>query len=1180
MTRSRIALLALALPLAAATAQNLDSVPVGPVAAKSVAAASDDALLLRSAVIDPLTQRVDAKGFAVDAASSRYGLIQFEAGTRVSQSAVEALGVDVVDRIPNRAFVVRWDAAGRKALAAMKGVRYVGAFEPAFKLGPLLFDAAKRPANETVSLRIVGFPGEGELALVTALRKQAGGVQVTHAETVGNRAFLRLTVEAGALQPAVRSLTAIEGVYFVDEYIAPTIDNADSVGVVQANADSGGTPPTATPIWDQDIIGTGQVVAVFDSGVDRNQAFFARLDQGAGASEPYTDAEDTLPPIPGNVFPDRKIYGYFVQPDASAYDDSRSCAPGAIGALSFHGTHVAGSVAGDAGTPSSPTEPNYDEGDGMAPNAQILVMDIGNDETGCLEGISLSMYEQALRAGASIHSNSFGGSVVGGNGQINEASLIYNGFDFGVDLILRDFEDILYVKSAGNDGSAGLTTLSHPAFAKNGLAVAALQHGNDPSVAGFSSRGPTFDGRVKPDIGAPGVNIVSAAGNDLDAVPPPGFRLDAVNTLSGTSMAAPTVSGSAALARQYYTDGFYPSGSRAADDAVIPSGALLKATLLNGTRLYPDTPAPDSGWGRVWLDNNLYFTGDARDLRVWDLANLDGLRTGEIREFSVEVPAGEEFRATLTWYDPPGSLLTSGRVLVNDLDLEVVTPSGTFLGNQFAGGVSVAGGSRDTIDNTEQVILTSPEAGRYTVRVSATDVPGNGDQNTDLQGFALAVSKAQCDSGVSSAPGVDVTALSDSISLGITAATGAEDYQVYRAVGSCATPAGQFEYVGSTGDLAFEDLRTQGGFEYAYKVRGVDACGEGPLSQCKAAVSTAACTLLPQFDQRTVSVALPGDGTCAVDVAWAAGASSCPGAGISYSVYRSTDPRFQPGPDTLVASGITETSFTDISVDSLATYYYTVRAEDGTGDGAGPNFGNESTGQIRYQITTIGADRQPGEFVDDPDELTVVSFGEPWQLTTQAASTGSFSYHNAEDGGIYPPDTCARIVTPPMDLQDAPVLSYDARFELEADWDGVIVEISNDGGQTWQALPPDQGYPGDLRETEINGSPINACGYPASTRAFNGIQETFRNYSSDLAGFAGQTVQIRWSFTSDPGLEFEGFYLDNIRVSNASKPGECTLIEGAGLDVNGPWFNSDQPGHGWLVEQLEPVAEGAPDRIN
>src|SRR5262249_56185319 len=85
------------------------------------------------------------------------------------------------------------------------------------------------------------------------------------------------------------------------------------------------------------------------------------------------------------------------------------------------------------------------------------------------------------------------------------------------------------------------------------------------------------EGRRKPDVVGAGVSVRSASGDALHS-----SNNCATKTLSGTSMAAPTAAGGATLLRQYYTDGFYPTGAKTATDVLGPSAALLKASLING----------------------------------------------------------------------------------------------------------------------------------------------------------------------------------------------------------------------------------------------------------------------------------------------------------------------------------------------------------------------------------------------------------------------------------------------------------------------------------------------------------------------------------------------------------------------------------------------------------------------
>ena len=108
---------------------------------------------------------------------------------------------------------------------------------------------------------------------------------------------------------------------------------------------------------------------------------------------------------------------------------------------------------------------------------------------------------------------------------------------------------------------------------KNSIANEPARH-NEQNVAQFSSRGPSFDGRIKPDLLAPGEYIISAHSDGDPASFQCGTQApqlaNAAARLSnaGTSMATPTAAGLAALVQQYYREGFYPSGAKRAADAM------------------------------------------------------------------------------------------------------------------------------------------------------------------------------------------------------------------------------------------------------------------------------------------------------------------------------------------------------------------------------------------------------------------------------------------------------------------------------------------------------------------------------------------------------------------------------------------------------------------------------------
>jgi hypothetical protein len=259
-------------------------------------------------------------------------------------------------------------------------------------------------------------------------------------------------------------------------------------------------------------------------------------------------------------------------------------------------------------------------------------------------------------------------------------------------------------------------------------------------MASFSSCGPTLDGRLKPDVTVPGSNIISA-NNDLSITTNNCGTL----SLSGTSMASPGAAGLTALIRQYFTDGWYPTGTKVSPNGLTPSAALLKASLINSAISMTGTtaiPANCQGWGRVLLENTLYFNGQASKLWVKD--NAAAFATGstnEDRTYTFTVTAGESLKATLAWTDFP-STPAAGTNLVNDLDLIVTGPGGTtWRGNVFSGGASATGGTADRKNTLEQVLLASPAAGSYTVTVRSFNVPSG------PQPFALVVTGNAAEGG-------------------------------------------------------------------------------------------------------------------------------------------------------------------------------------------------------------------------------------------------------------------------------------------------------------------------------------------------------------------------------------------------------------------------------------------------
>lgn len=1131
-----LALFAILGPALAAPHPHIVARGDAPPTPEQIAQARDPALLvLAGGILDPLHQQLQHPLLAErrNVQASRYAIVQLAADAELDASQLTRHGLRVLAFVPNRAFLVEASASARAALTANPAIRFVGDFRADYKISDKVLDGAE----PDIELDVLLIRDADRQAIRTLAAAHA--LPLLHDGFSGEQAQLRLRVSRQEAAEVVAELALLDSVQWIERHRLPEILNHNAIGPIQGNAPSGGMPPTVSPIWNHGLLGSGQIVAVTDSGLDRNEGWFNRYNNGLGLNTQITDASNTVPPLPGPVYPQRKVYGYFVMPGATAYDNNQRCTPTSP-LVNFHDTHVTGSVAGDAGTASTPVAANYESGGGMAPNAQILFQDIGHDGTGCLSGLGgMPMWQQASAVGAKISSNSYGSLYSGA----------YSSSDAALDQTLWRDESMLIVVAAGNSGS-GASTIGHPAHAKHALTVGALGNGASTSVAGFSSRGPASDGRRKPDIMAPGVGIISASGNTNNDNPPANPDQAFSKSMQGTSMATPIISGAAALMRQYFEDGFHPDGVSSIANARSPLGSELKAVLLNGTAFVSNEPSNSVGWGRAWLDNNLYFAGDTRRLRSFARPQRAGIATGEVHDYPLMVSAGAEFRATLTWYDPPAAPGLAGIALVNDLDLEVIVGADTYRGNVISGSGtsanSITGGSADAINTVEQVRFTAPVAGIYNVRVRGTQVPGDGQPFSDRQGYALAVSAATCATTVTTAPAsLSVAMQGNGIAITPAAVPNATGYQLYRADGTCSSANPRdFQLVAHSPGTPLIDPHTQGGYAHAYKVRAVDMCGEGPISACADIVSSATCTLPPEFDAHGISVNVHQTGQCSARVNWSHGTSLCPSdPSVRYNVYRSTDPLFEPSPTTLLAQGITATQYVDRDVLPLTTYHYAVRAEDGTTTGSGPSGGNESTGIHRIKFTP-SAGSSPGTFVDGADSPSFMTLEAPWSITPAQAASGSYSYRNAPHGAAaYAANTCAAITSPPLDLGSGATLSFAARYEIEPTWDGVVMEISTDGGSTWVDLPPDGGYPSSFAST--GNPPYNACGYPASRGAFGGSTGgAFVTRTRNLSAFAGQTAHIRWRMSTDPADQRDGFYLDNIQVTQASTPGVCVVDDG------------------------------------
>jgi subtilisin family serine protease len=460
--------------------------------------------------------------------------------------------------------------------------------------------------------------------------------------------------------------------------------------------------------WSRGFHGQGQVVAVADTGLDSGKVSTISAD------------------FVGNL-----IKGYAIGLGGTTWEDTMG-----------HGTHVAGSVAGNGAASDGLIK-------GGAYASNLVMLGLWSD---LLDNLAPGTdFEQivgtAYPDGARIHTNSWGSPANPG---------AYDTMASRVDEYMWKHPDMLVLFAAGNDGKdlnadgrIDENSLGTPATAKNVLTVGASENemavggiqkqlhelrdgekkwgaepvrsdyisNNGSGMAAFSSRGPTTDGRLKPEIVAPGTNIISTRSHNTKASKLWGeFNADYVYA-GGTSMATPLTAGAASVAREYLMK---------ARKISSPSGALVKATLIHTAKdMYPGQygegpkqelptvrPNVHEGYGRVDMDK---VTSLADETIIVD--DVVGVGTSEEKTVQVNVADGGSLRVTMTYTDAPASS-AAAKALVNDLDVRVIMPSGET--RQL----------NDHINNTEMIEMSQLSAGSYRVVVKGNNVPSgkNGKQ--------------------------------------------------------------------------------------------------------------------------------------------------------------------------------------------------------------------------------------------------------------------------------------------------------------------------------------------------------------------------------------------------------------------------------------------------------------------
>lgn len=688
----------------------------------------------------------------------RLHLIQFVGPVKPDwHAALGKAGLQVVCYIPENAYLVYGDAKSLQAMQASTALRDVvqwdGNYQDGYKIHPdvLTTDAAgtrRELKTDEFTIQLVADDVANARTLELIERIKLDRIGRDKVTSLGYRNIrVRLNPDQLALVAAQPEVVSIM------QYLQPQ-KNDERQNQIMAGNLTGNLPSapgylawlTSKGFTQDQFTASGIVVDVTDSAIDN------------GTTLPFHFGLYTM--------------GDFAQGSRVVFNRVEGTGGSSQGrAVDGHGnlnTHIVGGYNNLNAFPHLDAS-GYRFGLGIAPFVKFGCSTIF--DPGFSDPDYEDMRSRGWAAGATINTNSWGAAVGGAYDTDAQAydALVRDAAPAGSALPVAGNQEVTILFSAGNSG-AGSNTIGTPGTAKNVITVGAAENvqafggadgcgtgdtGADSAndIIGFSSRGPCDDGRIKPEIQAPGTHVsggvwqVANPGPNGTADP----RFDASGVCagpggsnffpttqqfytasSGTSHSCPATAGTAALLRQFFINrGLIP-----------PSPALQKAAItataryMTGVSANDTLPSNNQGYGMV----NMGTLFDGTGAFVRDQLPTDKFTaTGQSRTFNVTVrDSAKPVRIMLAWTDAPGA--TSGNAYNNNLDLTVTAGGNTYRGNVFSGANSATGGVADVRNNYEGVFLPAGVSGAVTITVGATNIVSNGvpgDADALDQDFAL-----------------------------------------------------------------------------------------------------------------------------------------------------------------------------------------------------------------------------------------------------------------------------------------------------------------------------------------------------------------------------------------------------------------------------------------------------------
>ncbi|HXV78067.1 MAG TPA: choice-of-anchor J domain-containing protein [Candidatus Polarisedimenticolaceae bacterium] len=344
------------------------------------------------------------------------------------------------------------------------------------------------------------------------------------------------------------------------------------------------------------------------------------------------------------------------------------------------------------------------------------------------------------------------------------------------------------------------------------------------------------------------------------------------------------------------------------------------------------------------------------------------------------------------------------------------------------------------------------------------------------------------------------------------------------------TPGGPYQTIAVVPDdspgvangpgYTYADIGVSGDITYYYVVVASDgeACKSDPTNEVSA-TATGPCTLPPIF-AGLAAATTPFSAICSIDLSWNAAVSEC-GGQIEYTLWRSQDAEFDPATTLPLAEGLTGTSFLDLdTLVSDETYYYVVRATDLSN-------GKQEQNLVRLDARPQG-ELTTGVWFDDAGDSAPAKMilDSPWNVDPDEGNFGPNVYKT----GSYADLICAALETPELRLGNGSQLTFHSKYDIEPSWDKGEVQISTDGGETWERV--DVAYPGNSTNTSDN------CGLPQGTY-FTGSGLSWATYGADLSAYAEQFVRIRFVLSTDTSVNRTGWWIDDIMITQVDVPGTC-----------------------------------------